>query len=253
MKCLLNAAVIAIAMCFRLIGCSDACAQEKEPIVYENAEKAMHDGRLADAERMLLLALDADPKDDRLRFQLGIVQVFRAVENLGKAMYEYGAVSENARQPFLRIPVPNNPKPATISYQKLGRVLDLFAFELRRAETSLAEITDDDVVLPLRLAPIQFDFSGREKQRVSLMKILERLNRQELPFAEKNPEFLVHFDRGDVAWLRAYCHLLCGMVEAYRSADEEAGFADRVSMVFPKIEPAKVEQRKKLVSIHIGR
>ena len=208
------------------------------------AECAMHEGRLADSERILLAALDADRGDDQLRFQLGIVQVFRAVENLGKAMYDYGAVSENARQPFLRIPVPENTEPSTISYRKLGRILDLFAFELGRAEKTLAEIKDDEVVLPLKLAPIQFDFSGQEKERISLLEILEKLNGRQLPIAEKNPEFLVHFDRGDVAWLRAYCHLLSGMVEAYRSADEEAGFADRVGSVFPKIEPPKVEQRK---------
>lgn len=243
MRCFGVRCLIATISLFVLLFNDAVDAQEKDAGDLVLAELAMHDGRLADSERILLSALDTDPNNDRVRFQLGIVQVLRAIENLGKAMYEYGAVSENAAQPFLRIPVPENTDPSTISYRKLGRILDLLAFELGRAEKTLAEIKDDEVVLPLKLAPIQFDFSGQEKERISLLEILEKLNGQPLPLTEKNPEFLVHFDRGDVAWLRAYCHLLSGMVEAYRSADEEAGFADRVGRVFPKIDPPKVKQR----------
>ncbi|MEM8668387.1 MAG: hypothetical protein AAGG48_12795 [Planctomycetota bacterium] len=234
-----------------LAGCLVLCviewkseASEGERTYYQRAEQAMHEGRLVDSEKLLLLALDENDRDDRARFQLGVVQVFRAVENLGRAMYEYGAISENARQPFLRLPVPKNLEPSTISFQSLGRVLDLFAYELGRAEATLAQITDDDVVMPMRLASIRFDFSGRRDQRTSLMEILAHLNRRPLPVTKKNPDFLVHFDRGDVAWLRAYCHLLSGLVEAYRSADERIGFADRVGNIFPKIEPTKQEDKE---------
>ena len=222
----------------------DPGSQVKDLAQYELAEQAMHTGRLADSERVLLLLLDANHNDDRARYQLGIVQFLRAVESLGKAMYEYGAVSENATQPFLRLPVPRNPEPSTISYRALGRVLDLFACELARAEATLAKVTDDDVFVPLRLAPIRFDFGGKKTQPMSLLQISMRLNGGKLFFTEKNPDFLVHFDRGDVAWLRAYCHLLMGMVEAYRAIDEEIGFVHRVGDVFPKIESAQGVQNK---------
>ena len=222
---------------------ADAGEDAETATVYDRAEQAMHEGRLADSERMLLLALRDDRPDDRARFLLGIVQVLRAVENLGQAMYEYGAVSENATQPFLRLPVPRNPKPSTISYRSLGRVLDLFAHELGRAESTLAEIRDDDVVCPLRLAPVRLDFGGRKSDSVSLLQILTHFNGRKL-ITTQNPDFLVHFDRGDVAWLRAYCHLLSGMVEAYRSADEELGFVDRVGSVFPEIESPEVESNE---------
>ena len=39
-----------------------------------------------------------------------------------------------------------------------------------------------------------------------------------------NHEFLVRFDRGDVAWLRAYCHLLMGLIDLSLSFDAEASF-----------------------------
>jgi hypothetical protein len=166
-----------------------------------------------------------------------VIQFARAVEDLGKAMYEYGAVSQNSSQPFLRLPVPKNEKPSTISYKELGRVLDAFATDLGRAEATLASIKDDKVKLRLRLAKITFDFAGTGKDRSSLLEILNKLNGgQRFDFQRHNPDFRVHFDYGDVAWLRGYCHLLSAMVEGYRAVDEAAGFEQRVSMVFPNVE-----------------
>jgi hypothetical protein len=199
-------------------------------------ERFLHEGRFAVGETDLLLALDAHPADDEIRFGLGMIQFARAVENLGQALYEYGAVSEKATQPFLRLPVPKNEKPSAITYKALGRVLDAFAADLGRAEATLAGIKDDQVKLRLRLAKVTFDFAGTGKGRTTLIDLLTTLNRGRFDFQKANPDFRVHFDRGDVAWLRAYCHLLSAMVEGYRAVDEEAGFADRVKAVFPKVE-----------------
>ncbi len=204
------------------------------------AEKFLHDGKLADGETASLLALDAKPTNDQVRFGLGVIQFVRAVENLGKALYEYGAVSEKATQPFLRLPVPKNDKPSAVSYKALGRVLDAFAADLGRAEATLAGIKDNEVKLRLRLAMITLDFTGTGADRTTLLDLLTELNRGRFDFQRANPDFRVHFDRGDVAWLRAYCHLLSAMVEGYRAVDEETGFEERVKEIFPKVEaPAK--------------
>lgn len=200
------------------------------------AEKFLHDGRFADGETASLLALDVDPADDEARFGLGVIQFVRAVENLGEALYEYGAVSERATQPFLRLPVPRNIDPSAISYKSLGRVLDAFAADVGRAEATLAGIKDDNVKLRLRLAKITFDFAGTGENRTTLIDLLTKLNGGRFDFQERNPDFRIHFDRGDVAWLRAYCHLLSAMVESYRAVDEEAGFEQRVKPIFPKVE-----------------
>ena len=94
-------------------------------------QRFLHEGRFAEGETALLAFLDAHPKDAEARFGLGVIQFARAVENLGKSLHEYGAVSEKATQPFLRLPVPKNEQPSTISYRALGRVLDSFAADLR--------------------------------------------------------------------------------------------------------------------------
>ena len=217
-------------------GALPAVAFAADPPPTSPAEKYLHSGKLADGETALLLTLDEKPTDDEARFGLGVVQFVRAVENLGRALYEYGAVSDKSNTPFLRLPVPKNEKPSAISYKALGRVLDAFAADLMRAEKTLAEITDDKVKLKLRLADIALDFTGRGDKRTKLLDLLTTLNGGRFDFQKKNPDLRAHFDRGDVAWLRAYCHLLAAGVEAYRSVDEEAGFEERVKDVFPKVE-----------------
>lgn len=101
-----------------------------------------------------------------------------------------------------------------------------------------ALVSDDNVKLRLRLAKITFDFTGTGKNPTTLLDILAKLNGGRFLFEIANPEFRIHFDRWDVAWLRAYCHLLCAMVDGYRAVDLEAEFAKRVAGVFPKVEPA---------------
>jgi phage FluMu protein Com len=198
------------------------------------AERYLHEGRLSDGE--IALALDDHPNNDEVRFGLGMIKFVRAVENLGQALHKYGAVSEKTNLPFLRLPVPNNPNPVPITYKALGEVLDAFAMDLQEAERTLAGIKDDKVKLRLRLANIKFDLAGTGKNHISLIELLNKLNAGQFPFQQFNPEFRVHFDRGDVAWLRAYCHLLSAMIEGYRVVDVETGFRERVKDVFPLVE-----------------
>lgn len=205
------------------------------------AETYLHQGKFAEGETAVLLALDSKPDDDSARFGLGVIQFFRAVENLGQSLYEYGAITEKTNVPFLRLPVPKNENPSTINYRALGRVLDAFATDLQRAESTLAGIKDDNVKLSLRLAEIQFDFTGLGKQHTKLIDLLKAMNRgQQFDFQKQNPDFKINFDRGDVAWLRAYCHLLSAMVNVYRAVNEEPGFESRVDGIFPKIEKSRL-------------
>src|SRR5580658_3277422 len=87
-------------------------------------EKYLHSGELAKGEQALEAALAAAPKDDQIRFGLGVVQFIRGVERLGQSLHEYGAKSENTNMPFLRLPVPKNPDPAPINYTAFRRILD---------------------------------------------------------------------------------------------------------------------------------
>jgi hypothetical protein len=199
-------------------------------------EKYLHAGELARGEQALLAGLEKCPADDQLRFGLGVLQFVRAVERLGQSLYEYGARADGTIVPFLRVPVPKNDKPSAISYKALGRVFDVLLADLARAERTLAGVKDERVKLPLRLAGVRLDLTGGGKPTDKLLDILVRLNGRRFELLKANPDFLVCFDRGDVAWLRAYCHLLSAMLEGYRALDLEADFDKRVGGVFPKVE-----------------
>lgn len=198
-------------------------------------EKYLHSGELAKGEQALEAALEADPKDDQIRFGLGMLQFVRGVERLGQSLHQYGAKSENTNVPFLRLPVPSNPDPAPISYMAFRRVLDDFRRDLSTAEVTLAGVTDDQVKLPLRLAAIRLDLSGDSKPTDQFIDILKKImRRQQFDFLKSNPEFRVSFDRGDVAWLRAYCHLLMGMLDFYLAFDTERFFDLSADELFAK-------------------
>jgi len=224
-----------------VILCTGSLRGQADDQTSSPAEQYLHSGEFARGESELLNTLDEKPTDDEARFGLGVIQVMRAFENFGQALHEYGAISENTTQPLLRLPVPKNANPSTISYSALGRVLDTFANDLGRAESTLAQIKDDNVRLKLRLAKISFNFTGTGHNRTNLLVMIQQFFPRQLPFAKTNPEFRVHFDRGDVAWLRGYCHLLSAIVDAYRSMNMAPGFNKRAGDVFPKTEASKTE------------
>jgi len=210
-------------------------------------EQYLHSGELAKGEQALEAALAANPKDDQVRFGLGVLRFVRGVERLGQSLHEYGVTSEKPDFPFLRLPVPHNPEPAPITYTAFRRVVDDFVRDLTAAEVTLAGITDDGVKLPLRLADIRLDLGGTGKPTDRFLDVMKKIMRQQqFGFLKGNPEFLVCFDRGDVAWLRAYCHLLTGMLDFYLAFDTEQIFNLSSDEVFakPKYPPPPKEKRQ---------
>jgi hypothetical protein len=216
-------------------------------------EGYLRKGQLAAGEAALLERLKHSPKDDQARFGLGVLRFIRGVERLGQSLRKYGTRSENTNIPFLRLPVPKNPDPAPISYAAFRRVLADFHRDLSAAEATLADVTDEKVKLPLRLALIRLDLVGDGKADEKFIGILEKImQRREFSFLESNPDFLVGFDRGDVAWLRAYCHLLMAMLDVYLALDTEELFNASAGELFAKPESpfrgADEERQKKIAA-----
>ena len=211
---------LAITLLAALIAAPVAAADR--PLV----EEYLHSGKLQAGQRAIKAELRKTPGDDQLRFSLAVIQLVRGVEGLGQSLHEYGLKTDVTNAPFLRMPVPENPDPSEISYQEFGRMLERFRRDLVRTEATLAEIPcDEEVKLTLRLAEIRLDFNGDGEADDRFLDILRRIMRgQDFEFLNQNPEFKVAFDRGDVLWLRSYCHLLTGMLDIYLSAQTEEMF-----------------------------
>jgi hypothetical protein len=204
-----------------VVGCLTPGLLAAEPPA---VEAFLHSGELARGELVLSAALEQTPQDDPLRFGLGVLQFVRGVERLGQGLYEYGGRSENNNAAFVRLPVPPNPDPAPITYFAFRRLLDGFYSDLAKAEATLAGVASDDVTLRLRLSDVRFDVIGDGAATQRLSAVLQTLL-QRMPQALVNdPAFEVCFDRGDVAWLRAYCHLLMAMIDVQLALDWRTQF-----------------------------
>jgi hypothetical protein len=222
--------------CALALSLTAAPAAAQQPL----AEKYLHSGELAKGEQALEAALRAAPMNDQLRFGLGVIQFVSGVERLGQSLYEYGAKSESTDVPFLRLPVRKNPDPAPVRYHTLRRVLDDFRRDLAAADRTLAGVIDGKVKLPLRLAAVRLDLDGDGRPTDEFAGMLKTLMRQDLAFLKADPEFRVVFDRGDVAWLRAYCHLLMGMLDFMLAFDWEREFDQHTVQAFANPKPRNV-------------
>ncbi len=213
-------------------------------------EKYLQSGQLSEGKQALEAVLATNNGDDQARFGLAMLQLISGVERLGQSLFRYGAISENTVVPILRLPVPKNPGPDQIDYAAFRRIFDEFNRGVTATEGTLADIKDDNVKLPLRLVGIHVDLDGDGKPTDEFMDVLSRIvGRQSLTFLDSNPEFLVCCDRGDVAWLRAYCHVLAAMTDFALAFDGEKRFNLWSETVFtnPKhrLEGDNAEKRRK--------
>jgi hypothetical protein len=203
-------------------------------------ERFLIEGRLAEGEKALTDLLAAHPGDAPARFGLGTVQFLRAVERLVQSFHRYGlrAGILGTQLPFARLPIPLNQHPEPIRYTDLRALMQAWNDDLARAEATLGRIGDQDVKLPLHFAQIRLDLDGDGKATAEerLWKLYAQLNAaaQNQVTAEAAQDFVIAFDRGDVAWLRGYCHLLMAFGEAFLAYDGQELFDHSACLFYPK-------------------
>jgi hypothetical protein len=176
-------------------------------------EKFLVEGRLSEGAAALQTAVDANPDDGISRFGLGVTQFFQAVEKLGQSQYRYGLLGNRRRAiPFMRLPIPENDKPETISYESARSTIQEFLTGLSKAEQTLAGVKTSGVKLPLKIGQIRLDLDGDGvgTDEESIWNILNALNSGGRPdeSAATVNQLVVAFDDGDVLWLRGYCHVM---------------------------------------------
>ncbi len=204
-------------------------------------ERFLTSGQLSNGNAILSEHLVSYPRDDQARFGLGVLQFLQAVESFGQNLYRYGLRSESTRGfsgPFIRLPIPENPNSQTISYEALRKTIDDFRSGLLRAETTLSQINDPDVKLPLHFNIIKLDLNGDgiSDENESLWKVYAKVTGNTDMKEQDANNFLICFDRGDVHWLRGYCHLLSAMMEIYLAHDSHQTFEHTAHLLFNKVE-----------------
>ena len=148
---------------------------------------------------------------------LGMLRFVRAVEKLGQGLHRYGLQPPNGlpMMPILRMPVPLNPNPETLTYEKLRAVYATFANDLAAADATLQKLPAGPVKLPVNLLAVRLDLNadGVATDAESLGSIVASLAMR--PTARDVPArpWEVAFDRADTIWLRGYTHVLSAFLE----------------------------------------
>src|SRR5437764_336766 len=201
------------------------------------AERYLLDGKLAEGAKALEGRLKAAPKDDQARFGLGVLQFLQTFEHLGGGLYKYGLRTEKA---FLQPPpqvkefLPQNPNPEKLTYAAARQLVQTFVDDLVKAEATLAEVKDPAVKLPLHVGLIKIDPFGQGKP-ISAAFLFERI--EGLPVTSQQAKgFVIGFDRGDVSWLRGYCHFLAALGELSLAVDGQRAFDCSAHLLFEKVE-----------------
>jgi hypothetical protein len=198
------------------------------------AEPFLLDGKTLAGINALNNRLTEDPDDDQARFGLGVLQFVGAVEGLGQKFHKYGLrdVSNSWGNiiPLLRLPVPENPTPETLTYEDSRRILQSFIDDLAVADATLAKIDDLNVKLPLHVTGMKLNFAGDGIDPIPLQTILRSMRA-----VGDDRDLFIAFDRADATWLRGYCHLLSGICEFVLAHDGQEIFDSTAHLFFKKV------------------
>ncbi|MEI6063990.1 MAG: hypothetical protein WCQ26_05315 [Pseudanabaena sp. ELA748] len=196
-------------------------------------------GKLAEGEKVLSDYLQNNTKDDKTRFGLSVIQFMRGTERLMQSLYRYGMIQSPLTEsiPLLRLPVPKNPKPQTLTYDGLQQVFQTWIDDLATVRTTLEPIKDQNLKLALRLGLVRLDFDGNGKadNQEMLWQVFNSVTGARVTEKEAQ-QFLIAFDRGDALWLQGYTHVLAAMSEFLRAYDSRELFASCAHLFFQNVD-----------------
>lgn len=205
-------------------------------------QKLLTTGQISPGINYMKKKLAEDPKNDRLRYALGLLQFTRAVERLSQSWYKYGLrpPPEFARElPFLRLPVATNPAPEEADHEAIRGVLQTFLDDLARCRATLSGMQDETVSMPVRLGLVRLDLDGDGKagDGEMLWNIVSKIMQADLP-PETVESFVIEFDAADAYWLRGYSHIMSALLEFWLAHDDAQLFATTAHLFFERPSPA---------------
>ena len=196
-------------------------------------------GKLSEGEKAFSDYLQSSPKDDKSRFGLGVIQFVRGTERLMQSLYRYGMIQSplGGSIPFVRLPIPKNPKPQILTYEALQQVFQAWIDDLATVRTTLEPIKDQNLKLALRLGLVRLDFDGNGKaeDKEMLWQIFNAVTNARATEQEAQ-QFLIAFDRGDTLWLQGYTHVLGAIGEFLRAYDSRELFAACAHLFFQNVD-----------------
>ncbi len=190
----------------------------------------------------VIAALPAPSGDDL--FALGGVRFLMAVEQAMQLRWQVGATGMLAPLPLLQVELLPNPAPEAARASLVSEIMIGATARLDQAEAALAAIpATSDVGLVIRLEDLWFDIDGNGQRRNRFEDLLPIALAAFTNPWERKPRPLsttIRFDTADVAWLRAYGHLISGVASFILAFDPTDAAA--------KVMAATDERRRRLAS-----
>ena len=199
--------------------------------------QALEQGQLPQSEREFARGLDAAPHDNEVRFGLGLIRFALAIERFGQRQYRFGAhLPPHASAPFFRLPVPGNPAPEAITYEKQRETWQGLLDDLAKVEATLAPMTADPTAIVVDLSAVRLNFGDADKA-ITLGAIVAALQHPLEPQASEPEPFEVKFDYADALWLRGYCRLLSASLEFVLAYDWRETFNRTGHLFYSRVVP----------------
>lgn len=206
------------------------------------------------AEGVSKLTPMAEAGDQEAKFGLGMLQLVTGIEHFVQALYRYGLAAPDAGMlgPVMSVPIPPNPNPEKLDYEKVRAVLATLVDDMDTAKASLvaAGASGDYVVLidPLKIR-IDVDGDGKISESESLRGIIEQqlgiplspaTGAQAAPGGKSSdkvsrgePEFALGLDRADALWMAGYTQVLASHGDFFLAHD----FSELVNATFHRLFP----------------
>ncbi len=175
------------------------------------------------------------------QFALGALQFLRGIEKTLQVRWEYNATIDDLDLPVLRLPVPPNPDAKPFRADLITGLFTKLLKDMDASRAALAEIPDGaDVALDLNLANLWFDINmnGKRDLGEGVIEVGANTLMGEINFGEMDgiPPMDVRFDTADVAWLKAYTHMVSATGEMVVAFDPTEAIANVMSANAKMIE-----------------
>lgn len=182
--------------------------------------------------------LEQSNATDGDRFSLAALTFFNSIEGLAQAFYRTGLdsrVGRRANIPFLRLPIPPNPDPQTVTGKEIRIILEAFEAGLKETNSILVGLKGESFNVPIAIGHIRMDLDGNglAEERESFHGMYTTYNRRARQHFRDDHPVTVHFDQADAHWLKGYTHLLMALTNFFLAHDGSRVFEHAGHAFFP--------------------
>lgn len=192
----------------------------------------------------------ADSGDQEARFGLGMLKLGQGLESFMQALYRHGLEAPSAGMvgQVFAVPLPPNPTPQQLDYQKVRAVLARLVDDMDAAKADLeAAGASGDYVVQIDPLKIGFDVDGdgKTEEWERLGTVVTQLGFPLSPSIEAHPAggdknvaapasgLTLGLDRADALWMAGYSQVLAAQADFFLAHD----FSDLVNASFHRLFP----------------